>query len=144
LTVRFAKIHALARKAKGIIDLSMILKQDFQIKKIKYNLNFSDKEMLSLIQSVSMNELNCFQYYSTKSLDLSNEIEWLIRDNDCEIVINNCKFHKDDEHDFNISFSGETFDKLNVDLGIDYQASKAYKNKVLTIFKGYMKYDGDC
>jgi hypothetical protein len=121
----------------------MILKQDFEINNIEYNLNFSNKEILSLIQNVSMNELNCFQYYSAKSLDLLNEIEWLFKDNDCEIVINNCKFNKDDEHDFNISFSGETIEKLNVDLGIAYQASKAYKNKVLTIFKGYMKYDGD-
>lgn len=143
LIVKFAKIHALARKAKGIIELSMILKQNFGIKIFEYNLNFSEREILSLIQSTEMHEVNCFQFYTTKSSALFNEIGWLFKDNDCEISINNCKFQLDDEYDFNISISGNSFEKLHVDLGIDYQASKEYKTKVLSIFKGHMKYDGD-
>ncbi len=143
LNVKFSKIHALAYKAKGILELSKILKQDFGIKKLEYILNFSDKEILSLIQSIPMKEINCLQYYSTKSLDIFSEIEWLIKDNDCNIELNNCKFHQNDKFDFNISINGNSLDSLNVDLGIEYLAPKEYKTKVLKIFKGYMKYDGD-
>ena len=143
LKVQFSKIHAMAYKAKGTIDLSRILIDNNDITSGEYNINSEAKSTVSIVDNIPLDEVSCYFYYNLKSINSITELDWVLQNNECTIELCDCKFDKDDEFEFSLYISGNSIKKLDVDLFIDYQSPTEYKDKVLNLFEGKMKHVGD-
>ena len=143
LKVQFSKIHAMAYKSKGIVDLASSILKSRDLKEAKYHLNSKNKNTIKIIDSLELNEIECYFNYELDSFDEVKELDWLLKGNDCTIELHESSFDKKDEFKFSIYMSGDSIANLDVDLFIDYQSPKEYKEKVLDLFEGKMHHVGD-
>lgn len=143
LKVQFSKIHAIAYKAKGIIDLSRILIDNNYITSGEYNFNSDVKSSVSIVDDIPLDEVSCYFNYNLKTINSLTELDWVLQNNECTIELCDCKFDKDDEFKFSLYIAGNSIKNLDVDLFIDYQSPAEYKDKVLNLFEGKMKHVGD-
>lgn len=143
LKVQFSKIHAIAYKSKGIVDLASSILKSRNLTEAKYYINSKNRETLKLIDSLETREIECYFNYELDSFDKVEQLDWLLNDNECTIELHESSFDAKDEFKFSLCISGDSVENLDVDLFIAYQAPNEYKEKVLNLFEGKMHHVGD-
>lgn len=143
INVQFSKIHAFAYKAHGAIKIINELNKAFSSNDYRINITADELAQISIIDNVETKDCICNFYFKLDEIQDIRNLNWILENNECSIELDNARFQEETSSYFNVYLSGKSMNDLDFDLFIDIESSDAYKNKILSLFEGKLKYIGD-